>query len=99
MIFFEFYQNNSGGHFDINLEKGINKMVLIEAESLEQAVSRAFKIGIYFDGVHKKIDCHCCGDRWYKPREFDYIKIEDMISDLNGSVSIHYLDGRIKNVL
>lgn len=64
---FHFHQNNSGGAFDIDAEKGIGVDVFIVAESTEQAVEHAQSIGIYFNGVEEGYDCECCGDRWYEP--------------------------------
>ena len=61
MNFFTFRQNNSGGSFVVDLERGLGYMVCIEAENAEKACERAREIGIYFDG---RGDCSCCGPRW-----------------------------------
>jgi hypothetical protein len=63
MPFFEFNQNNSGGGFDFDEDAGITHIVIIEADSAEEANSKAESIGLYFDGEG---DCSCCGDRWYE---------------------------------
>jgi hypothetical protein len=63
--FFEFHQNNSGGSFSIDDERGIGPNVWVEALNEADANSRAEGLGIYFDGVDDGIDCECCGDRWY----------------------------------
>jgi len=60
-MFYTFRQNNSGGSFDFDLEKGISKYVIVEAQTEDEALSRATDIGLYFDGAG---DCPCCGDRW-----------------------------------
>lgn len=62
MAFFDYRQNNSGGGFDIDEDAGISIHVIIEADSAEEADSKAEAIGLYFGG---KGDCSCCGDRWY----------------------------------
>ena len=60
-MFFEFNQNNSGGSFDYDERGGITHIVVVEADSAADALSRASDIGLYFDGDG---DCPCCGDRW-----------------------------------
>ena len=64
-LFFTFNQNNSGGRFEVDLEKGISHYVIIEAVNAKQANSKAGDIGIYFEGCEGGLDCSCCGDRWY----------------------------------
>lgn len=63
MAFFEYRQNNSGGGFDIDESVGISVLVIIEADSAEEANRKAEDIGLYFDGDG---DCSCCGNRWYE---------------------------------
>jgi len=67
MAYWTFTQNNSGGSFDYDEDRGITHFVIIEADSRDEAISRAEEIGIYFDGCDKGIDCCCCGDRWHEP--------------------------------
>lgn len=64
MMFFEFTQNNSFGHFDV--DEHVCHRVIIEADTEADAVSFAEELGCYWDGVADGIDCPCCGDRWYK---------------------------------
>ena len=64
-MFFNFRQNNSGGSFDFDKERGISVNVIIEAPNPDVANIRAEFKGLYFDGCSKGIDCSCCGDRWY----------------------------------
>lgn len=66
-MFYTFNQNNSGGSFDFDKEKGLTHIVIIEAENKDKAVEKALDIGIYFGGVEEGYDCPCCGDRWYEP--------------------------------
>ena len=71
-MFYVFQQNNSGGSWDIDELTGIGKIVIVEADNEDLAVEEAEKIGLYFDGVRKGIDCGCCGDRWDAyPDEYD----------------------------
>ena len=65
-MWYEFSQNNSGGAFDIDDEKGIGPRVWIEADNAEHANKRALEIGLYFYGVAEGKDCPCCGDRWHE---------------------------------
>lgn len=67
MPFFHFKQNNSGGSFDFEFDRGITHHVLIEAPDAEAACIEAIMHGIYFDGIEQGMDCACCGDRWHKP--------------------------------
>jgi hypothetical protein len=63
VMFYTFNQNNSGGEFLI--DNRVSHIVIIEADSAEQANDRAMLwAGIYFNGCLKGIDCDCCGDRW-----------------------------------
>lgn len=65
--FYEFTQNNSGGSFVTN--KNLCHRLIIEGESQKKAEEKAFKMGVYYDGVSDGIDCDCCGDRWSAPSE------------------------------
>jgi len=62
MKWFQYTQNNSGGHMTVN--KYVSDYVLIQAPSATLADDHAVKIGIYFNGVEYGGDCECCGDRW-----------------------------------
>ena len=68
-MFYTYTQNNSFGAFDINDD--VTHYVIIEADSVEDANSRAVAVGIYFNGCRNGIDCSCCGDRWSKAWEED----------------------------
>ena len=72
MPFYEFSQNNSGGTFTV--DDDLCGRLIIEADSPEDAISKAEDLGCYWDGVAKGIDCPCCGDRWY--RNPDEVNIE-----------------------
>ena len=105
-MFYEFNQNNSGGHF--TRSRNLDHYVIVEANDLSDAIDRANGIGIYFNGVAEWMDCSCCGDRWYEPYR-DEGKDEPSHYDspltlANSSttknprehtVVIHYLDGRV----
>lgn len=65
--FYHYHQNNTGGRFQYNPDRGISVDVYIEANSVKEANERAKRIGIYFDGYG---DCSCCGNRWYSIDEY-----------------------------
>ena len=68
--FYEFNQNNSGGYFVEDLEKGVCGNIIIEAKNAEEAVYRHKTIG---EGVSGFWDyCPCCGERWS-----DYVTDDD----------------------
>lgn len=70
-MFYCFVQNNSGGSFDADTERGISHYVIIEAHSATVANKLAEAIGLYFDGCRNGRDCSCCGDRWSEVCEQD----------------------------
>lgn len=65
LIWYEFTQNNSGGHFTV--DDKVCHRVFIQSTDLDSACTFAESLGIYFNGVDDGHDCECCGDRWYKP--------------------------------
>lgn len=109
-MFYTFNQNNSGGYFDYYPEAGISHFVIIEADSLNEAVYRAKGIGLYWDARN---DCvTCCGHRWpdymteydqdeepsiYREPVDDYLKHRFAIKWIDGfEAFVHYKDGRIE---
>lgn len=110
-MFYTFSQNNSGGVFDYDPDRGICEYVIVEADSVKDAVRRAEDIGLYFNGVDEGLDCECCGDRWYEPynddgTEFPEVYGRNVLTEgtrksFEGSefsTSIHYKDGTMKLV-
>ena len=102
-MFYHYSQNNSGGSFDIDKERGITVSVYVEADTPEQADSRAEFIGLYFSGVAEGRDCDCCGDRWYEASSWDKTALEEipvasdnMWSTAGEGIVIHYKDGRVE---
>ena len=70
-MFYHFSQNNSGGSFSFNENRGITHHVIIEADSAFQANQNAKEmLGIYFNGCREGRDCECCGDRWDEVQEY-----------------------------
>lgn len=63
MAFYTYNQNNSGGGFDV--DEAVAHYVIVEAENETMADEIAERVGIYFDGIERGIDCPCCGARWY----------------------------------
>lgn len=103
MGFFTYYQNNSGGIFE--LDNDVAEYVIIEAEDYQEANRIAEDIGIYFDGCSKGIDCECCGDRWYETDEDEMDNVPSIYEVPIGEYKsgfrernyrIHYLNGEIK---
>lgn len=105
-MFYTYDQNNSGGGFEVDEERGISHFVIVEADSAEEADSRAEGIGIYFDDGYE-IDCECCGSRW-NPSYGSGDEVPEVYGDpaethrskwkwIDGPEGyIHYLDGTIK---
>lgn len=67
MAFYEWDQNNSGGSFVV--DDKLCHIVIIEADTLDEAEQKAFDMGVYYNGCSDGIDCDCCGDRWDQPYE------------------------------
>ena len=99
---FHFCQNNSGGSFDIDDERGIGPQVWIEADDADHANYRAGRLGIYFDGVSKGRDCSCCGDRWYEAWSDDGEDRPNLNQDFHfnwhDTVYAHRSDGTIERI-
>lgn len=98
--YYTFDQTNSGGRFDIDLSKGIDEFVIIEAEHAASANDKALDIGLYFDGCDHDVDCPCCGDRWCRVNESDGYAVPTVrgmpvMSTNDRSCAIHYADGKI----
>ena len=61
-MFYTFRQNNSGGEW----AKDMPIYAIVEADSADEANSRAERVGLYFYGTeYGGQDCPCCGARWY----------------------------------
>jgi len=97
-MFYTFKQNNSGGEF-IN-DENVGSYVIIEADSLSEAVDRAKEVGLYWGGVRNGIDCPCCGDRWYPWADVSEIPciygcpFEEIEDSRDGYIHVYYADGR-----
>ena len=96
-MFYEYIQNNSGGVFDIQRDKGIGQYVFIEADTAEEANQKALDIGLYFNGVAEDKDCECCGDRWYEAtwgHEEPPARVrQHPLQDWQYPIAVHYADG------
>lgn len=99
MAFFMWSQNNSGGDFVV--DENLTLRVVIEAKTYDLAEDKALNFGIYYNGVEDKMDCDCCGDRWYEGKELDVeggpmLEYLQEYADKYGwespSVIIHYAD-------
>lgn len=110
-MFYEYHQNNSGGSFDFDADRGISQYVIVEAKDAESADSRAMGIGLYFDGCDVGMDCDCCGDRWSRawgegseyPEVYgtpvpEYTTMMPWMGD-NPDIFIHRVDGTVEAVV
>lgn len=104
MPFYTYRQNNSGGRFDIDIERGIGTIVIIEAHDAAMADALATYKGLYFNYDE---DCSCCGARWNPAntswadegtdRPEVYGKpIEEYRHWTGEHMFVHYLDGTVK---
>lgn len=96
-------QNNSGGSFVEDKERGLGYIVAIEADNAKEANDKAEEIGIYFNGCDYGRDCDCCGDRWFSCDDDDAESSPNYYgSPLEGfwgiSSFIHYKDDRIEEI-
>lgn len=97
--FYTFYQNDVKGKHTLSPSMGISPVVIIEAYGKEDANKRAENIGIYFDGVRKKVDCKCCGDRWSRMHSTHYGTTQPVVSDIkfkSKPAYVHYDGGMVK---
>lgn len=89
-MFHTFRQNNTGGSFDFDMERGISHFVVVEGDNLDEIMDTARQIGLYFDGSG---DCSCCGNRWYAPWDKDDLTETPKIYD------VEVPDGEPKDLL
>lgn len=90
-MFYTVRQNNSGAYFLKDAASGVDKFVVIEAESSEQAKERFEAVREAY-GVGFDQSCSCCGQRWYSGfYDEDATDTPDRAAD----TYVHYLDGRI----
>ena len=75
-FFFEFSQNNSGGHWDVNDK--LTHRLYIEAADEAEATRIAEDLGVYFNGCEDGMDCECCGDRWYGCTQIEIPRIDGL---------------------
>ena len=92
--FYEFSQNNSGGHYDV--DENVCSTVLVEAIDESHAISKMEKFTENGSG-----SCYCCGERWslYSPDEVEYSdewKPYMGICTTNPAAIIHFIDGAKK---
>lgn len=95
-MFYTFGQNNSGGSFDHDPNKGVGYAICVEADSAEEASARFWDIVFsYSQGG----DCDCCGPRWDGYADKGSATPEEYGKPLTGGWGIpsyiHYLDGSV----
>lgn len=107
--FYTYMQNNSGGYWQVDPNKGVAHIVIVEAIDSKDANNRAEKIGLYFDGWN---DCPCCGTRWdsqwgesdateiptvYGQDPSEYVN-DKWAKAFEKEVYVHYFDGQIEHI-
>lgn len=88
--FFHFWQNNSGGRFDVDdvVDEG---GVVFEAKDADEANKRAKDAGVF-----DRSFCECCGSRFFTCSEFDaFDTVEEAVSE-HSPVVVHFKDGTSK---
>ena len=93
-MFFTLDQTNSGGFFT-----GPARFVIVEADTAAEANHRAKKVGVYFDGMRRGIDCRDCGDRWLRTKEQDATVEPTIYGDPLAEAWVSQDDGVRPNVL
>ena len=102
MAFYTFRQNNTGGVYDSTAD--VDEVVVIEADTADEANDIVCSVGAYFNGVKTGDDCDCCGDRWAPVEEEDGEVVPTLYSRPLGkfvpkrssgcNVVIHYQNGK-----
>ena len=107
-MFVTFEQNNSGGYLLEDKEYGIGSYVIVEVDTIKEAMKKLSEIVDTYDESQTEHSfyeyCECCGDRWntcYKDNSdlFDVPSIDEVpITEYKwfGSGYIHYKSGEIK---
>ena len=103
-LFWTFRQNNSGGTFTV--DDSVDKYVIVEALDAEEANEKAKKVGIYFNGCDKGVDCRCCGDRWYRASLWEAyeepalygVPVNKFKDYIEAGVIIYFLNGEVKRI-
>jgi hypothetical protein len=95
--FWTISQNNSGGIFDHDAEKGVGYAICVEALDTAHAESRLKAV---IDSYSASYDCPCCGDRWsiwLETGDDEPLLYGRALTGGFGKPSyVHYLDGRIE---
>ena len=106
-MFYTFYQHNPDGSFVRDLQRGISHDVFIEANSYQEAISIASRLGIKIAENDEDLS-----ERWYGPDKdsFDGIGLDPTLYGksiidygyfplgLHDMGSVHYICGKIEIV-
>jgi hypothetical protein len=86
--FFHFWQNNSGGRFDVDDVVDVGGVVF-EAKDADEANKRAKEAGVF-----NRSFCECCGARFFPAgkREQGFDSVEEAVST-HSPVVVHFKDG------
>ena len=82
---YEFSQNNSGGYYSNDPERGVGHVVMVEAIDGDHANRRAERLGIEFG-----TGCQCCGSRWSGVIDSD--GEEECVQAWGGAIRAHRPD-------
>jgi len=77
-MIYSFRQNNSGGFYT----KPAKYIIVNGARDSEHATEIALAAGMYLNGVQARVDCGCCGDRWYG-HDCEFETLESAIKEAN----------------
>jgi len=90
--FFHFWQNNSGGRFEVDevVDEG---GVVFEAKDAKEANKRAKKAGVF-----SRSFCECCGARFFpvSDSEGGFATFEEASEQSRRPVVVHFKDGTSK---
>lgn len=89
--YYKYYQNNSGGHYELNDKDGIGHYLIIEARNYEEANNRFNEIVENYSSY-----CSCCGDRWW---DFDDDNDSDIYQDLEKAFNSIGSDSRKEDLI
>lgn len=105
-MFVTLIQNNSGGYFIDDEEKGICEYIIIEVDNDNEFIN---KLNIIANSINGFYDyCTCCGKRWYIDEDSIEFNNEPLIDDENvyhvkkssfrKKCFIHFKNGNIEKV-
>ena len=105
-MFVTLSQNNSGGYFINDEDKGICEYIIIEADNNTEFINRLNRIANSINGFYDY--CNCCGERWFIDEDSIEFESEPLIDDesvykvkkysFREKCFIHFKNGNIEKV-